>query len=120
MISALAILALASAIFLCVNPFLQPKARPAAPTIPSEWRGLAGHIWTGVKVYYGDKKNYGFTILGVDDTCPLSPSGKGVRVKLPDGTQEWKDRSALLTPNFFFNISDPNKDTGVIGKLECP
>jgi len=75
-------------------------------TSNDEWLELGGHIWTGVKVYYGDAKTYGFEILGGSESCSTLASGRGIRVKYPDGTVEWKDRSALINSGLYFVQAD--------------
>jgi hypothetical protein len=36
------------------------------------------------------------------------PSGRGIKVRYPDNTEEWKDRMAILTSgNFFVRADDP-------------
>jgi hypothetical protein len=36
------------------------------------------------------------------------PSGRGVYVRYPDGTEEWKDRNYLVSSDLFFALeSDP-------------
>ena len=63
-------------------------------------------MWTGAKVYYGkgQEKAYGFEILGGSEVCTIID--RGVYVRFPDGTKEWKDRSYLVTSGLFFVISD--------------
>lgn len=77
----------------------------------SGWLRLSSHIWTGVKVYYGDAKTYGFEVLGGSESCSSLESGRGIKVRYDDGTVEWKDRQALITSdNYFVKASDPALD----------
>jgi hypothetical protein len=80
----------------------------------SGYVSLLGRIYSGVKVYYGANKAYGFTILGGTSNCPAAPSGRAVLVEYPDGTREWKDRLYLASSDIYFaKANDP-----AIDKLE--
>jgi hypothetical protein len=77
-------------------------------TSSGDWVKLSGNIWTGVKVYYGEARAYGFEVLGGGEGCKAVPSGRGIKVKYPDGTVEWKDRSALIKSGLYFiQVNDP-------------
>lgn len=83
----------------------QATATPAEDYVP-----LLGHLYIGVKIYYGTGtiKTYGFEALGGADRCPAMPSGKGVLVRYPDGSTEWKDRMHLVGSGLYFaRRSDP-------------
>lgn len=70
-----------------------------------------GHLFIGVKIYYGSgsQKTYGFEAVGGSENCPSMPSGRGVLVRYPDGTREWKDRGYLVQSELYFVKSDdPN------------
>ena len=87
-----------------------PAAAAPAETKPSSFTGLAMRVFNGVKVYYGLDKAYGFEVVGITNNCPIAPSGKGLLVKYPDGTQEWKDYSAIVySGNYFIATDDPNR-----------
>ncbi len=80
---------------------------PSNTPLP-EYMALLGNIWSGVKVYYGTgvNKAYGFEILGGSEDCPSMPSGRGIKVLFPDGTEEWKDRNYLVLSGIFFVRKD--------------
>ena len=67
---------------------------------------LLGSIYSGVKVYYGANKAYGFVILGGVDDCSYFPSGGGIKVLYPNGSEEWKDRWYLVSSGIFFVRED--------------
>ena len=72
---------------------------------------LLGHLFIGVKIYYGKgtDKAYGFEAVGGSENCPRMPSGRGVLVRYPDGSEEWQDRGYLIESELFFVKSDdPN------------
>lgn len=96
----------------------KPTATNAPPRPTSDgYTPLAGKIFTGVKVYFGNKKAYAFQVVGVSDDCPAMPSGKGVRVRYEDNTLEWKDRGALVTGPFYARENDPAIDAREITNL---
>ena len=78
--------------------------QPTGPT----YAPLLGRIWSGVKVYYGllPEKAYGFEIVGGSEDCPSMPSGRGVKVKFPNGKEEWKDRLYLVSSGLYFVTPD--------------
>jgi hypothetical protein len=69
---------------------------------------IPAKIWTGVKVYYvwDDKKTYEFEILGGSDECRSLPSGLGIYVRFPGGSEEWKDRDYIVGSGDFFVLAD--------------
>ena len=78
-------------------------------SVPSpKYIPLSFFIRTDVEVYYGagSTKSYGFQILGGSEDCPSLPSGRGVYVRYPDGTDEWKDRNYLILSGLFFVLED--------------
>ena len=71
--------------------------------------GIFG-VFSGVKVYYGRGANkaYGFEILGGSGDCTIMPSGKGVKVRYPSGSEEWKDRDHIVLSDLYFYLdNDP-------------
>lgn len=86
-----------------------------------EYYPLLMHIYRDVKVYFGDDqvKTFAFTIIGADDDCGITPSGKGVLVKYPDGTKEWKDRVYLLSVGYV-RSDDPFINLPRMDYYECP
>jgi hypothetical protein len=77
----------------------------------AQYLPLLTHLFTGVKIYYGlgANKAYGFEAIGGSESCSLMPSGRGVLVRYPDGTQEWKDRRYLIESGLYFvRADDPN------------
>ena len=88
------------------------SAAAAGGTKPSSFIGLAFHVFNGVKVYYGYDKAYGFEVIGATGSgdCPIAPSGQGLFVKYPNGTQEWKDYDAMVySGNYYIGANDPNR-----------
>ena len=88
---------------------------PAKTSVPSsgeppesQFIPIIGNIWTGVQVYYGSGSNiaYGFEILGGSENCPALPSGRGVKVRYPDGAEEWKDRDYLILSGLFYILAN--------------
>ncbi len=87
---------------------LHPSPTPLPNFVP-----ILGKIWTGVQVYYGKgaSKAYGFEIRGGSEHCPSLPSGRGLRVRYPNGTEEWKDRDYIVGSGLFFVVAgDPAID----------
>jgi hypothetical protein len=80
----------------------------ATQEVTTQYVEPIGRIWAGVKVYYGRgaQKTYGFVILGGSDECKSMPSGRGIKVRYPDSTEEWKDRMAILESGIFFVLAD--------------
>jgi len=62
-----------------------------------------GNIWTGVKLYYGENKAYAFEVLGGNDTVL---GGAEVRVRYPDGTEEWKSRDSIAQSGIYWVRAD--------------
>jgi hypothetical protein len=87
-----------------------PSAAPSFPahTQTSKYSSPLAKVWTGVKVYYGSgsEKTYAFEVLGGSSDCPSMPSGKGVKVKYSNGTEEWKDSDAIVLSGTFYVLSD--------------
>lgn len=107
-------------------PFIPPTPMPTNTPLPTDtpkpidtispdtqverWIPIGGRIWTGLKVYYGtgSEKAYGFEVLGGSENCLSMPSGRGVKVLFPSGSEEWKDRDYLISSGLFFALeSDP-------------
>lgn len=62
-----------------------------------------GNIWTGVKLYYGENKAYAFEVLGGNDTVLGDAE---VRVRYPDGTEEWKSRDSIAQSGIYWVRAD--------------
>jgi hypothetical protein len=92
------------------TPSPKPTATlaPPTPTATSDsgYVPMLGKVWRGVKVYYGTDKALGFEILGGVENCSLLPSGRGLRVRYPDGSEAWKDRNAIVDAGIYFARSD--------------
>jgi hypothetical protein len=100
-----------------------PTDIPVQPNTNSSsgYVSLLGHIYSGVEVYYGANKAYGFQILGGVDDCSYFPSGQGIRVQYPDGTEEWKDREYLVSSGLFYiKDNDPAVDRMEWYIYNCP
>jgi hypothetical protein len=82
----------------------EADAKKQAASVP-KWKPLSAHMMTGVKVYTGDNKVLGFEILGGNSNCKLM-EGSGVKVRYPNGTEEWKSRSALRNKDIYFVRDD--------------
>ncbi len=82
----------------------EAKAQQIAASTPT-WKPLGGNMWTGVKVFTGDKKAFAFEILGGNDKCKFM-DGSGVMVRYPNGKAEWKNRSALRNDEIYYVKSD--------------
>ena len=67
-------------------------------------------MWTDVKIYYGPSHTYIFDIVGGNENY-RTPSGqtmRGVKVRYPNGNEEWKDRSNInLSGDYFVREDDP-------------
>jgi hypothetical protein len=84
------------------------SARALSPS--SEWRPALAHLWTGVKLYDSQSKQVVFEVLGGNEKY-LAPDGRrirGLKVKYPDGTVEWKDRDWIVdSGEFLVRADDP-------------
>lgn len=65
------------------------------------WQRPDGAIWAGVKLYTGSgaEKAYVGEVLGGNDRHldPLTGrTFRGVKIRYPNGTEEWKDRDSIL------------------------
>lgn len=90
------------------------------PQPTSEFSPIVGRIWTGVKVYYGVNKAYGFQILGGSDNCLSMPSGRGLYVLMPDGSKEWKDRNYIVFSGIYYvRKDDPASEKIVWYEYKC-
>lgn len=72
----------------------------------------SSNLWEGVKLYYGEgvDKEYVFEVLGGNDNYIMANGGKirGVLVKYPDGSIEWKNRDYIIQGNkYWIKSSDP-------------
>lgn len=94
---------------------------PTTTFSPESYLPLLSHIYNNVKVYYGEAKEYAFTIIGASESCPLFPSRRGIYVQYPDGKLEWKDRNAILqSGQYFVRMDDPYINWGRIDYYDCP
>lgn len=59
-----------------------------------------GHIWVGVRLYYGDNHQYVGEVLGGND--------KMIKVHMSGGSREWKNRDAVRT--WYVRRDDPALD----------
>jgi hypothetical protein len=70
----------------------------------------SSHLWTGAKIYFGEQRTYIFEVLGGNENY-VSPSGdkiRGLKVRYPNGNEEWKDRNALISGNqYWVKADDP-------------
>jgi hypothetical protein len=83
----------------------------AAATPKAEWVGCSMHLWTGVKLYYGEGDNKAFfgEVLGGNEsyTSPITGERfRGVKITTKKGKAEWKDRDALITSSWCFIRKD--------------
>lgn len=69
----------------------------------------SSNIWSGVKLYFGDKRAYVFEVVGGDENHRTSSGTiRGVKVRYPNGSEEWKDRSYITGGNkYFVKADDP-------------
>jgi len=75
------------------------------------WCEAPGNLWRGVKLYYGPTKFYVGEVLGGNDRYVSPLTGRhmrGVKIRYPDGSEEWKDRSAMIRDGrWFIKCDDP-------------
>jgi hypothetical protein len=91
-----------------IQEIIQSDSTNSSQPNSPKYLPLLGKLYTGVKVYYGKLKAYGFEILGGSESCPTMPSGRGVYVLYPNGSEEWKDRLYLIGSDIFFVVEgDP-------------
>ncbi len=112
-----AVIAVAIAIWVST---LEKPADPMAPSVEtvkqsepakkaSIWATAGGNIWTGVILYYGPQKMIIGEILGGSDG-EVSINGtrfKGVLIRMKDGKDEWKQRTAIVTGPWYVRTDDP-------------
>lgn len=89
-----------------------PEKRMPETSSPADsgWRPAAGHLWSGITVYDRASKSPVFQILGGNENY-LAPDGRrirGVKVRYPAGSVEWKDRTWLVNSGeFVVRVDDP-------------
>lgn len=85
-----------------------PHPTEEATKTAEKYSSPLAKVYAGVKIYYGggEEKTYAFEILGGSSDCPSMPSGKGLKVKYPDGTTGWKDRDSIVSSGTFYVLSD--------------
>lgn len=92
------------------NNIVIPTSGASDAEPSSDFLPISSRIWTGVNVYYGtgSRVTYSFTVLGGSEDCPSLPSGRGVKVRLKNGSEEWKDRNELIfSGSFYVREDDP-------------
>lgn len=82
----------------------------AASAGSSEWLPAASHLWTGVVLYDSRSKQPVFEVLGGSENY-LAPNGeriRGLKVRYPSGSVEWKDRTWVIgSGRFVVRATDP-------------
>lgn len=81
-------------------------AASSSSTAEQKWTLAAGNIWPGVSLYYGPKRMLVGEIVDWSDDAP-TPSGKGVLVRMKNGSVEWKDREAIVLGPWYVRLDDP-------------
>lgn len=79
-------------------------------TLEKEWLRAGGHIWSGVKLYYGPNKMYVGEILGGNERYTDPFTGRrfrGLKLKMKSGHIEWKDRNAIISGDWYIRSNDP-------------
>ncbi len=74
------------------------------------WTNAAGHMWSGVKLYFGPKKTYvGEVVCGNNRYyhSHLNKTIRGIKIRYPTGKTEWKDRNAIVSGAWYVKKSDP-------------
>jgi hypothetical protein len=99
-----------------------PSVTPRPSASPSPYMPLLGHLFVDAKIYYGTgaTKALGFTVVGGSSRCHIMPSGKGVLVRYPNGTLEWKDRGALIESGLYFVRRDDPAATSFLWTDDLP
>ena len=75
-----------------------------------EYVSAAGRLWTGVQLYYGPSKSLVGEVLGGNSNYvdPISgQSFRGIKIRMIDGSSEWKDRDAVVSGQWFVKANDP-------------
>jgi hypothetical protein len=76
----------------------------------SEWVDAGGHLWTGVKLYYGPARVYVGDVLGGNENYVDPFTGdkmRGLKVRMANGGDEWKDRDAVNLGPWYVRRDDP-------------
>ena len=74
-----------------------------------DWVSASSNLWSGVKLHFGPNKAYAFEVLGGNENY-AGPSGpiRGVKVRYPDGSEEWKNRSYIVgSDDYWIKSDDP-------------
>ncbi len=88
--------------------FMGVEIKPMTTAIAAEekqkananWAQATGHLWEGTKLYFGAGHGYIGQIVEMNDnyTSPLTGTNfRGLKVRFPDGNEEWKDRDAIIS-----------------------
>jgi len=73
------------------------------------WKKAGGNLWAGVMLYYGPSRMVVGTVLGGNERY-RSPSGdtfRGLKIRYPSGSEEWKDRNAVNLGPWYIRCDDP-------------
>lgn len=84
-----------------------PASKPSVNS--TSYISAGGNLWTGVKLYYGPKMMYVGEVLGGNERY-VDPSGqqmRGIKIRYPDGSSEWKNRSAVNLGPWYVKADDP-------------
>ena len=90
---------------------LLSNTSPNKGSVDGEYVHASSNIWSGVKLYYGtgEDKHYGFEVLGGNDnyTDPITGQNfRGLKVRYPDGYEEWKDRNYIINGELYWVKAD--------------
>lgn len=93
-------------------PITTMKPSEETSNVPpkSEWLKASAHIYVGVKLYYGPKKTYVGEVVDFSEKCQDPTTGKVFRclsVKMKSGNVEIKDRTAVITGDWYVRADDP-------------
>ena len=68
----------------------------------------SSNLWSGVKLYNGDARSYAFEVLGGNENYQTASGAsiRGVKVRYPSGSEEWKDRSYITGSDDYWVKSD--------------
>ena len=70
----------------------------------------SSHLYSGVKLYYGPSRNYVFDVIGGNDNHkgPTGSTMRGLKVRYPNGNEEWKDRDYIINGDkYWVKADDP-------------
>lgn len=83
-----------------VKPMTADIAAEEKQKANANWAQATGHLWEGTKLYFGAGHGYVGQIIEMNDnyTDPLTGSSfRGLKLRYPDGNEEWKDRDAIIS-----------------------